>query len=132
MNINIYLTAKKINKTCQEISAEYQKRIAKQAKIRLINLGDKLVVSETDFNILLDTKGCQLDSEQFASKISEIIDDPGYRNVNIFTKRVQNIDNYDLKLSLSSYVFDDEILYIMLSEQIYRAFAIINNTKYHK
>lgn len=88
-----------------------------------------------DYVILLDERGKQLTSRQFASMI-----DSRMSNVrgNIyfviggpygFSQDVY--DRADQLLSLSSMTFPHDLIRIFFTEQIYRAFTILNNHPYH-
>lgn len=81
-------------------------------------------------------EGKQLPSEKFAKYIAE----RSAGGTNTFTfiiggscglsERVKQ--KADLKLSMSEMTFPHRLARIMLAEQLYRAFAINNNRKYHK
>lgn len=90
---------------------------------------------ENSFNILLDIKGIQMDSIKFANSINQnlIIS----KDVNFYIGSSHGIsesikNKFNLKLSFSPLTFNHQIFRLILLEQIYRAFSILNNTKYHK
>ena len=85
--------------------------------------------------MLLDEKGTLMKSEEFAGMIeSKMID--SVRNM-VFViggayginEKLKERANYILKLS--SFVFPHMLVRLILIEQIYRAFTILNNEKYH-
>ncbi len=135
----------------KEACDEYKKRISKYTKIEIIELNDvsfdikktlkeeyhsiMKVFNKNDFNILLDISGKELDSISFAEKINNTLN----INSNItfiiggsfgVEEELRNMCNY--RLSFSPMTFPHQLFRVILLEQIYRAFKIINHEEYHK
>jgi 23S rRNA (pseudouridine1915-N3)-methyltransferase len=92
-------------------------------------------IKHTDYVILLDEKGKQLSSIEFAEFISKqqlasvktlvfLIGGPFG-----FSKSIYNRANY--LLSLSKMTFSHQMIRLLFIEQLYRAFTIIKGEKYH-
>ncbi|MGX3010658.1 23S rRNA (pseudouridine(1915)-N(3))-methyltransferase RlmH [Helicobacter sp. 23-1044] len=83
-------------------------------------------------NFALDTKGKELDSAKF----SEILQNCGAKQVNFFVGGAYGFTSAFLSkitnLSLSKLTFSHKIVPLILCEQIYRAFCIMNRHPYHK
>lgn len=100
--------------------------------------GEKILslIKPTDYVITMEIKGKQLTSEEFASKIKEITNEGTSEIVFVIGSSfglAQNVSqraNY--KLSLSKMTFLHQYARLILTEQIYRAFKILNNETYHK
>ena len=149
--IKIICIGKIKEKFYQEAILEYKMRISKYTNIEIIELPDynydikKTIASEynnimkvlnkSDYNILLDINGTELDSISFAKKIDETLN----YNSNItfiiggsygVLDELKNIVNY--RLSFSKMTFPHQLFRVILLEQIYRAFKINHNEEYHK
>lgn len=130
---------------------EYLKRIKKYTKIEIIevkdfdyNLNDTLAsegvlilkhISDKDYVITLEIDGNELNSIEFAEKIR--LTQIKYSNITFviggsygLDQRIKNRSNY--KLSFSKLTFPHQLFRLILLEQIYRTFKIINNESYHK
>ena len=129
---------------------EYTKRLIKYTKLQIIELqglvakdqakkleAEKISkhINPKDYIITLEIDGCSITSEQFAKKIDETL----IINSNItfiiggsygLDDAIKNISKY--KLSFSKMTFPHQLFRVILLEQIYRAFKIINNESYHK
>lgn len=128
---------------------EYQKRISKYTKLEIIELPDynydvsktkleegKNILSkikEKDFVVTLEVEGKKVSSLE----LSEFIDKNMSRNIifiiggsNGLSKEVLDRSNY--ALSFSDLTFPHQLFRIILLEQIYRSFKILNNESYHK
>lgn len=128
---------------------EYQKRLSKYTKLEIIELPDynydvsktkleegKNILSKittSDFVITLEVLGKKLSSVELSSFIDKNIS----KNIvfviggsNGLSKDVLNRSNYSL--SFSDLTFPHQLFRILLLEQIYRSFKIINNEAYHK
>lgn len=124
---------------------EYLKRLSKYTKLDIIELKDSDIKSEgelilknindKDFVITLEIGGNMLDSPTLSKKIDEWL----MLNPNLvfviggsdgLDEKVRNRSNF--KLSFSTLTFPHQLFRVMLLEQIYRAFKIINNETYHK
>ena len=100
--------------------------------------GEKILslIKPTDFVITMEIKGKQLSSEEFSQKIFEITNDGVSELVFVIgsscglSSLVSERANF--KLSLSKMTFLHQFTRLILIEQIYRAFKILNNETYHK
>ena len=135
----------------KEAINEYKKRISKYTNIEIIELDDynydikKTLLSEynnimkvynkSDYNILLDINGNEVDSLSLAKKI----DDTLSYNSNItfiiggsygVLEKLKEQVNYCL--SFSKMTFPHQLFRVLLLEQIYRVYKINNHEEYHK
>ena len=131
---------------------EYSKRLSKYTKLEIIELSDITnlntndilkkegnnilsYIKEKDYVIALDIDGIKMDSVIFATKLSNTF----ITNSNIIfliggsyglSDEVKNRSN--LRLSFSNFTFPHQLFRVILLEQIYRSFKILNNEEYHK
>lgn len=93
-------------------------------------------LGDVDTVIALDVLGNQLSSEGFAKKLSSLMLAGKSRTAFIIGGSNglsgEVLSRADMRLSFSEMTFSHQIFRVMLLEQIYRAFKIINNEPYHK
>lgn len=142
--IRIICVGKLKEKYLVDACLEYTKRISKYSKIEIIELKDSNIKEEKDnilkyinkdYIITLEIEGDMVDSPTLAKKIDNIF----LNNSNItfiiggsdgLHDDIKKISNY--KLSFSKLTFTHQLFRVMLLEQIYRSFKILNNETYHK
>ena len=131
---------------------EYMKRIKKYTSIELIEVKDEGLVEEQkaiyleaekikkhisnkDYIITMEIEGKELSSTEFAEKLNKI----QIENSNIvfiiggsYGLSDEIKQQSKLHLSFSKMTFPHQLFRVLLLEQIYRAFKILNNEKYHK
>jgi 23S rRNA (pseudouridine1915-N3)-methyltransferase len=88
-----------------------------------------------DFVILLDEKGAEFDSVQFAGYIQKL-QISSFKNViflvgGAFGCHETLKKRANFTLSLSKMTFSHQMVRLFLMEQLYRAFTILKNEKYH-
>lgn len=131
---------------------EYKKRLKKYIKLDIIECNDisgynKNIILEKekelilkninlkDYIITLEIEGKELSSMEFKNKIESIFN----INSNItfiiggsygLHDDIKKLSNF--KLSFSKMTFPHQLFRIILLEQIYRSFKILNNETYHK
>lgn len=97
----------------------------------------KLIESRKScYNIAMCIEGKMLSSEELAVKIKQVSIN-GLSFMNIFIGSSFGISEEvkkacDLRLSMSPMTFPHQLARVMLLEQLYRAFSINGNSKYHK
>ena len=132
---------------------EYTKRMEAWDKVEIVELKEYLSsdinkvietegsyildkINKNDFVITLEIEGKSISSEALAQKIDELYT---YGNTHLvfviggswgLSKEVKQRSN--LALSFSKFTFPHQLMRVIFLEQLYRAFAIINNIKYHK
>lgn len=88
-----------------------------------------------DFLILLDEKGHEMESVQFASYIEKHLLQSTKRIVFVvggpygFSSEIYNRANF--KISLSKMTFSHQLVRLIFVEQLYRSFTIIRGEPYH-
>lgn len=159
MEINIISVGKIKEDFFKKAIEEYEKRLKAYCRVNFIelkdesegkNLSDKDIdiildkegkrilekIKERSFIIVLDIKGKSIDSVEFSKKINGIMLD-GISSIDFIiggslgiSQEVKDKANYSL--SFSKFTFPHKLMRVILMEQIYRAFTIINNKTYHK
>ena len=89
-----------------------------------------------DHLILLDEKGKSYTSRAFAESIQKLMNLSGSKRViflvgGAFGFHSSIYDRADGKIALSEMTFSHQLIRLIFMEQLYRAFAIINNHPYH-
>ncbi len=159
MNVQIIALGKLKEKYLTDAVKEYEKRISAFAKFSITELeperlsdnpsdaeisaaleaeADKITakIPQNGMVIAMCIEGKQLSSESFAKKMNEAAVS-GKSNI-VFvigsshglSERIKK--SAALRMSMSEMTFPHQLARVMLAEQIYRAFTIIHNRKYHK
>ncbi len=159
MNITVIALGKLKEKYLTDAISEYSKRISAYGKLQIIELNpvrlsdnpsqteiDNALSKEAEeikkkipnnsyvFSLCIEGKGKS--SESFAKAINDAAINGKSNIVFIIgssfglSPEIKNLS--DFKLSFSPMTFPHQLMRVMLLEQIYRAFQINNNGKYHK
>ena len=159
MKITVITVGKIKEKFLKEAIAEYSKRLSKYCKLEIVEVADEKTpdnasevvedairskeaerilkyVKDDAFVITLEINGKQLSSEELADKIDKL----GVQGTShiIFIiggsiglgQEVLQKSNY--ALSFSKMTFPHQLMRVILLEQIYRSYRIINGEPYHK
>lgn len=136
----------------KEAIFEYQKRIGKYTKLELIEVPDstsddisKILMSEKekidkyiqekDYVITLEIEGKMLNSIELSQTLDQITQH--YANVTFVIGGSYGLDETikkraNLALSFSKLTFPHQLFRVLLLEQIYRSYRILNHESYHK
>lgn len=155
MNISIICVGKVKEKYITDGINEFLKRMQSFAKMKIIELKEdgndsnrnlsiekesedilKTMEKLGGYNILLDIQGKNFSSEEMAEEIQKLTVN-GVSSINFIIGGSYGVSESvrrasQMKLSFSKMTFPHQLMRLILSEQIYRWFSIIKNTKYHK
>ena len=159
MNISIIAVGKLKEKYLKMAVDEYSKRLSRYTKLEIIELQDektpdnasekeevqikekegKAILSKIKDNayvIAMDLNGKQLASVEFSQFISNCAVMGNSNIVFVIGGSLglseEVIKRADYKLCFSKMTFPHQIFRVMLLEQVYRGFRIMNNEPYHK
>ncbi len=87
------------------------------------------------FNVLLDERGKRFSSTEFSNFISQW-QNRSTKQLNMIIGGAYGFDEQlfpmsDFRLSLSKMTLPHDLCRLVLLEQVYRAYTILNNEKYH-
>lgn len=146
-------------KPMQQCIQEYLKRLQPYARTEIIEVddiaapqnnseaqneqvkvreGERLLarIKPEDYVILLDLQGKMLDSTGLANKLQDVF---SYHSSNIdfviggsLGVSPAVIQRADFRWKISDLTFPHQLVRLMITEQIYRAFRILNHEPYHK
>jgi len=158
-NITVICLGKLKEKYLRDAVEEYAKRLNAYCKLNIIELSPKKLSdnpSKAEIDNALESEGrdilskipngarvyamCiegkQLSSEKFANDIQHSAVNGNNQLVFIIGSSYGLCDEVkkraDFKMSMSEMTFPHQLARVMLLEQIYRAFSILNSGKYHK
>ncbi len=139
-------------KYLKDAIAEYQKRLQKYTNLEMIELKDEGLVeidkalhlegekikkhlTDRDYIVTLEIEGEQLNSVEFSKKLEKIQLESS--NIVFIIGGSYGLSSEikakaKLHLSVSKMTFPHQLFRVILLEQIYRAYKIINNESYHK
>lgn len=128
---------------------EYKKRISKYTRLEIIEVPDESTgnilekeqehimkyINDKDYIITLEIEGNNISSIELSEKLEKTF--LNYPNITFIiggsyglSDNIKKISNY--ALSFSKMTFPHQLFRVLLLEQIYRSFKIINNESYHK
>lgn len=160
MDIEIIAVGKIKEKFYKDAISEYLKRMQAYNKVEIIEVADEMAaenlsekeleqvkekegerilgkISKEDYVVSLEILGKQMDSIDFATFIENEMAEGFGRNLvfviggsNGLSKEVSQRSNK--KLSFGKMTYPHQLMRVILTEQIYRAYRIINGHPYHK
>ena len=159
MKITVLTVGKIKEKYLKDAISEYSKRLSRYCKLEIIEVADEKTpdnasqivedgirdkegerilkyVKEDAFVVTLEIKGRLLTSEELADKI-ETLGIQGTSHIIFIIGGSIGLGNEVLKrsnyaLSFSKMTFPHQLMRVILLEQIYRSYRIINHEPYHK
>ncbi len=159
MRIRILCVGKIKEKFFSDAIAEYSKRLSRYCKLEIVEVadektpdgasetvelqikakeGERLLSSmkDSDYVIALAINGKQHDSVAFSQKIEKLGVD-GVSDIDFVIGGSLGLDERilkraDEKISFSAMTFPHQLMRVILLEQIYRGYRIMNGEPYHK
>ena len=147
--IKIICVGKIKEKYLRSAISEYEKRLKKFTKLEIIEVNDESngnilekeknhiirYINDHDYVVTLEIDGNMIDSVELSKKIDQTL--INFSNITFviggsygLSDEIKKRSNY--KLSFSKMTFPHQLFRVLLLEQIYRSFKIINNESYHK
>ena len=156
LNINIVCVGKIKESFYREAVAEYAKRLSRFCKFNVIEVSEELLTGDSQkiidnvkqkegqrilekckgHIIALDLKGKELKSEELASYIDnlKVVGESTITFVigGSYGLSKEVLDNVDFKICFGKFTYPHQLMRVILTEQIYRAFMINEGSTYHK
>lgn len=159
MKITVITVGKIKEKYLKDAIAEYSKRLSKYCKLEIVEVADEKTpdnasdivedairskeaerilkyVKDDAFIITLEINGKQLSSEELAEKINKLGVQGTSHIIFVIGGSIglgqEVLQKSNFALSFSKMTFPHQLMRVILLEQIYRSYRIINGEPYHK
>lgn len=156
MNVRIVCVGKLKEKYLKDGIEEYAKRLSRFCKFEIVEVseellpdtsqksiqnvkileGERIIAKLKGYSIALDLKGKTLTSEEISKKISSL-KQSGTSTITFviggsYGLSEQVLDKCDFSLCFGAITYPHQLIRLVLTEQIYRAFMIEEGSAYHK
>lgn len=136
MKLVFCLSGKTDRGAVSELVEEYRKRISRYAPVEVIEAKTLKTQAREGVHVLLSPDGQAMTSEEFARFIGDQLNS-SVKHLFFYTGGPEGFEqsvrgSIRKEISFSPMTFNHQIIRIMLLEQVYRAFTILNNEPYHK
>ncbi len=149
--IKLLVVGKLKEKYFRDACLEYQKRLQKYCKLEIVEVMDKsgdekkvkeqeknllfAKIKDKDFVVTLEIEGNKMSSLEFSKHLEEW--QMNYSDIVFVVGGSYGLDDEvkkrsNISITFSDMTFPHQLFRVMLLEQIYRAFKIINQETYHK
>lgn len=155
MNVRIVCIGKIKDNFYKDAVAEYAKRLMRFCKFEIVELSEKLLAGKNEADIAvvkedegkriinalkgyvfaLDMRGKQFTSEEFSKKLQDIqMSDSTVTFVigGSYGLSEKVLSEANTVMSFGKITFPHQLMRVVLTEQIYRAFTIAEGSGYHK
>ena len=159
MKITILTVGKIKEKYLKDAIAEYAKRLSRYCKLEIVEVADEKTIEnasqvleaqirdkeaerlmkyirEDAYVITLEIKGKQLTSEELSEKINQLGIQGKSHIIFVIGGSIglgdEILKRSDYALSFSKMTFPHQLMQMILLEQIYRSYRIMNHEPYHK
>ena len=147
MNITVLCAGKLKETYLRDAAAEYEKRLSRYCRLKIAEVDDgpdmaaeaaRMLkrLDESSYIITLGIGGRQLSSEELAERIDSL-GIGGVSHITFIIGGPEGLDESIIKkarehLSFSKMTFTHQMMRVLLLEQVYRSYRIINGEPYHK
>lgn len=136
MEIIIHTNIKKFDTDYKKAFGEYAKRTSPYCKLTIKNYKtiSQISLGKSSKKLILNSGKETISSPDFAKLIQDY-NLNGFSTIEIIIPSSNEACNFNFDydiLQLSSFNISTELSIVVLSEQIYRAYTILNNITYHK
>ena len=156
MNVRIVCVGKLKEKYLKDGIDEYAKRLSRFCKFDIVEVseellpdtsqksiqnvkiaeGERIIAKLKGYSIALDLKGKMLTSEELSAKVSSL-KQSGVSTITFviggsYGLSQQVLDKCDFSLCFGAITYPHQLIRLVLTEQIYRAFMIEEGSAYHK
>lgn len=137
MEILIHIEKKKLDTDYEKAVAEYVKRLSAFCRVRCIYYKDlsKLTMHNSSACFRVVPGRDTISSEDFAIKLEQL-GLSGYSRIEFVVADPATVYDLDIAkfspFSLSGFTMSIDLTTVVLTEQLYRAYTILNHITYHK
>lgn len=135
MKLRLIKTGRVKRVAARDLAEEYLKRLRPFATLEVLELKEGAKPPE-GFLVLLDERGTQMTSQELSGRLLGWSEDPGIKSVSFWVGGPYGFSDAvrkgaQVQWALSAATLPSDLAWILVCEQIYRAFTIQKGMPYH-